>query len=205
MKLILASRSPRRRELLARLAHPFEAVASTIAERDPRPGEDPAAYAVDLARAKVADVAARFPRDAVLAADTVVAVDGAILGKPEDRQDAARLLLLLRGRAHIVVTGVAVQCHGEQRVGSVTSQVWMRDFSADEVWSYIDSGEPMDKAGAYAAQGLGGALVERVVGCYYTVVGLPLCLSHQLLSACGVVDQLVGPASCRHSRDVGTV
>jgi len=185
--LVLASGSPRRRDLLSRLGVPFEVRPSQVEEREPEPGEDPRHYALDLAGEKAGDVARRQARDMVLAADTVVALDRHILGKPVDEADALRMLQLLRGKRHTVVTGVVVRCGERERREAVASVVWMRHFSDAEALRYIATGEPMDKAGAYAVQGQGGTLVEDVEGCYNTVVGLPLCLTVQLLGECGIV------------------
>ena len=199
MTLVLASGSRRRHELLSRLVPDFKVAPSTVVERPPGPDEDPASYALALAKQKAAEVADCYPEVTVLAADTVVAIDGEILGKPQNEADAVRMLWLLRGKSHTVVTGVAVSCRGEQRSGTVAAEVRMRSFSDDEIARYIGSGEPMDKAGAYAVQGLGGSLVSAVVGCYNTVVGLPLCLTRDLLHACGEQDALPPVACCGHS------
>lgn len=195
MTVILASGSPRRRELLARLGIEFDVVPSSIPERDPFPRETPEAYALALALIKAEDVASRNPDRVVLGADTVVAVEGMMLGKPIDVEDAVRMLTLLAGRQHLVVTGVAVRgaCRGE---GQVQARVRMRPSSPDAIRAYVASGESMDKAGAYAVQGMGGALVESVRGCYETVVGLPLCLVDRLLGGCGL--PVHAPPSCRH-------
>jgi septum formation protein len=180
-----------------RFGVPFDIVPSGVEERAPEPGEVPASYAVALAREKARDVAGRLPGAAILGADTVVVVDGAILGKPEDPGDALRMLSLLRGRRHLVVTGVALQCGG-WLTGSAAADVVMRDFGDDEARRYVATGEPMDKAGAYAVQGGGGRLVERVSGCYSAVVGLPLCLTADLLTRCGLLDSVPLGARCDH-------
>lgn len=162
------------------------------------PGEDPAAYARLLARQKAEDVASRHPGRIVLGADTVVTVDGLSLAKPADASDAVRMLRVLRGRTHTVVTGVALCGRGKDGGGAVAARVSMRQYSDDEIERYVATGEPMDKAGAYAVQGLGGALVERVVGCYPTVVGLPLCLTMALLRHCGLGTCVIPGARCDH-------
>lgn len=187
--LILASASPRRRELLSRLCVPFTVEPSRVEERDPVPGEDPVSYALELAQEKAAEVALRHPTHPVLAADTVVCLDGLILGKPLNTADAVRILSELRGKTHSVTTAVCVRSGAAERSGTDTSAVTMRDFSDEEIKQYVATGEPMDKAGAYALQGLGGALVEQVAGCYETVVGLPLGLTCRLLSACGIIRE----------------
>lgn len=195
MTLILASSSPRRRELLARLGVSFQVEPSSIDERRPRPAEDAASYAQTLASKKADEVASRFPGAVILAADTVVTVDGKILGKPVDAGDALRMLRLLRGRRHTVITGVAIR--GVLSRGEVVAAaVRMRDSLDSELEAYVASGEPMDKAGAYAVQGLGGTLVEEVYGCLETVIGLPICLCRDLLAASGI--HVAASSSCRH-------
>ena len=185
MTLILASQSPRRRDLLGRLNIPFEVVASDLDERSPLVGEDPVQYSVLLARHKAQQVAQQRPEALVIGADTVVAVDVTILGKPATDDDAVRMLGLLRGRAHLVVTGMALQ-RGTQVISSnVASPVRMRTYSDEEMRRYVATGEPFDKAGSYAVQGLGGRLVERVEGCYLAVVGLPLCRLVEMLVRMG--------------------
>lgn len=186
MKVVLASGSPRRRELLATLGIPFEVAPSCVDERDPFPGEEAPSYALELAREKARDVACRRPHQTVLAADTVVEVDGRILNKPLDRADARSMLQILRGRQHRVTTAVVVRCDGMEHAGHVTAGVAMRSYDDREIDEYVASGEPMDKAGAYAVQGLGGSLVSSVLGCRNAVIGLPLDLSAALLGECGV-------------------
>jgi septum formation protein len=194
--LILASSSPRRRHLLAQLGVEFEVVPSEIEEREPVAGEDPAGYVRELARMKAEAVAALHPADVVLAADTDVSVDGRILGKPVDAQDAIRMLSLLRGREHSVTTAVVVRCGDKQLGEHVTAAVTMRAFSDEDARAYVASGEPMDKAGAYAVQEFGGSFVERVEGCYNAVVGLPLRATAGLLLDCGLPVRLPPEASC---------
>jgi septum formation protein len=195
MTILLASGSPRRRELLGRLDVPFEMVPSGVEERPPQLGEPPEEYAVALARLKADAVAAQFPDRVVLGADTVVALGTQMLAKPEDGEDAIRMLSLLAGREHVVVTGVAVRghCLGE---GSEQAMVRMHPASEERLRRYVATGEPMDKAGAYAIQGEGGRLVASVRGCYETVVGLPLCTVARLLAECGV--HVPTAPSCRH-------
>jgi septum formation protein len=189
LTLILASSSPRRSDLLSRLNVPFEVYPSGIDERPPLDGEDPAAYALSLAREKAAQVALQHPVDVVLAADTVVELEGTFFAKPDDEADAARMLNSIRGKTHQVVTAVVACCGGLRGEGAVTSYVTMHAFDDDELRRYVATGEPLDKAGAYAVQGLGGTLVKHVRGCYNNVVGLPLCLTSELLRECGVTLQ----------------
>ncbi len=179
--LVLASGSPRRKELLGRLDIAFSIDPADVVERPPVSGEDPAAYALALAHHKASAGARRHPHAVVLGADTVVTICGLILGKPSDEQHALEMLRRLRGRGHHVITAVAV-CSGlDCTSDAVTSGVWMKRATDDELRAYVATGEPMDKAGAYALQGLGGQLVERISGCYNNVVGLPLCLTSNLI------------------------
>jgi len=183
--LILASRSPRRRELLAQAGYTFEIDASSVAELR-KPGEDAIRFATRLAWEKAEEVFARRQPHVeavmVLGADTVVVCDGEVMGKPADAAEAMRMLLLLSGRTHQVVTGVAVAWGpGSTEVAAELTQVTMRTLSPQEVSDYVASGEPMDKAGAYAIQGYAGRWIPRISGCYFNVVGLPLALVTSLL------------------------
>ena len=182
---ILASASPRRRELLAQAGYRFQVEASSV-EESRRPGEDAIRFATRLAREKAEEVFSRHPSSAeavtVLGADTVVVCDGEVMGKPVDAAEAARMLLLLSGRTHQVVTGVAVVwASGSAEVAAELTQVTMRTLSPQEVSDYVAGGEPMDKAGAYAIQGYAGRWIPRISGCYFNVVGLPLALVASLL------------------------
>jgi septum formation protein len=183
MGLILASASPRRRELLTQAGYRFEVQPSTVAESR-RPEEDAIRFATRLAREKAEEVFARCsaPEVMVLGADTVVVCDGEVMGKPLDAAEATRMLLLLSGRTHHVVTGVAVTwAKGGTEVAAELTHVTMRTLSPQEVADYVASGEPMDKAGAYAIQGYAGRWIPRINGCYFNVVGLPLALVASLL------------------------
>ena len=192
MALILASASPRRRDLLAACNIPFEIIPSMIDEH-PIPDESPSAYVRRLALAKAESVAQDHPDAVVLGADTTVTIDGLILAKPESHDEARQMLHRLCGREHEILTGVAVVagetagCIGDRSAQTlVASRVLMRHFTAATVEWYIATGEPMDKAGAYAVQGLGGALVEWVEGSYTNVVGLPLRETLALLCRFGI-------------------
>ena len=189
--LWLASRSPRRAELLRTLGVQF-AVLDLEIDESVREAEAPADYVARLARAKAAAGHAAMSTPApVLAADTTVVVDGEILGKPHDRADGLRMLDRLAGRAHTVLTGVALALPDGSYDGvTVSTTVVMRVLSAGEKAAYWASGEPIDKAGGYAVQGLGGALVARIEGSYSNVVGLPLAETVALLSAAGVPHAL---------------
>ncbi|MGB8537994.1 MAG: Maf family protein [Acidobacteriaceae bacterium] len=183
--LILASGSPRRRELLTQAGYRFAVQPSSIPE-SLRPGEDAIRFATRLAREKAEAVFARHPPYAapaiVLGADTVVVCDEEVMGKPADAADAQRMLLLLSGRTHQVVTGVAVVWGpAAAEVAAEMTQVTMCTLSLQEVAAYVATGEPMDKAGAYAIQGYAGRWIPRIHGCYFNVVGLPLSLVAGLL------------------------
>jgi septum formation protein len=175
--LVLASASPRRRELLTQAGFTFTVAPASIPE-DLRAGENPVAYVTRLAREKAQSVAARTePGTVVLGADTtVVAANGEVLGKPEDASDAARMLRLLSGATHQVITGVAVVADGSVEVAAEVTHVSVLTLRDEEIGAYIATGEPMDKAGAYAIQGYAARWIPRIQGCYFNVVGLPLAL-----------------------------
>lgn len=183
--LTLASGSPRRKELLAKLGVPFQVVVSD----EPEPllaGLTPETQAIQLAARKARAVAQRVD-GLVLGADTIVVLDGEIVGKPADAADAVRILRLLRNRAHHAITGLAMidTTTDESREAASTSTIIMRDYGEDEIAAYIATGEPLDKAGAYGIQGQGGALVASYSGCFNTIVGLPLCAVASLLTEVG--------------------
>jgi septum formation protein len=182
--LVLASRSPRRRELLAGLGFTLEIVPADTDEAV-RPGERPRPYVARVAREKARAV----PGEVVLAADTSVVLGEEILGKPRDAEDAARMLRALSGSTHEVLTAVCVRRNGPgppaEHEALVATAVRFRALSAAEIAWYVATGEPLDKAGAYALQGAGGVLVEAVSGSVSGVVGLPLVESVALLAAAG--------------------
>jgi septum formation protein len=180
--LVLASASPRRRELLTQAGFTFELQPAHIPE-DPKAGEDPIAYVVRLAREKAEAVYSRLNDSTatVLGADTTVTLDGHILGKPEDAVDAARMLRLLSGRTHRVITGVAVVTANRTEVAAEVTAVKFLALSNEEIDAYIATGEPMDKAGAYAIQGRAARWIPRIEGDYFNVVGLPIALVSTLL------------------------
>jgi septum formation protein len=181
LKLVLASRSPRRAELLTAAGFEFTVRAADVDET-PRDGEDPFSYVVRLAMEK-ADAVPVNDGEIVLAADTTVVLNGQIMGKPSDAADAARMLRALAGQRHEVITAICLR-YGDQ-VESDNSQayVWFVPLSEAEIADYVASGEPMDKAGAYAIQGLASKFVDRIEGCYSTVVGLPMSLVYRDLKA----------------------
>jgi septum formation protein len=180
--LILASGSPRRRELLTQAGYRFSVDVSSIDEQR-QAGEDGIRLATRLAREKAQEVFTRYPEPVVvLGADTVVVCEHAVLGKPQDAADAARMLQLLSGRTHQVVTGVAVVWAKDRvEVAAEVTQVTMNTLSVEEIAGYVAGGEPMDKAGAYAIQGYASRWIPRINGCYFNVVGLPLALVASLL------------------------
>ncbi len=178
--VILASASPRRADLLTAAGMTFEVRAVDVDER-PLHGEAAADYVARVAADKAAACLAA-PDETVLAADTVVVVDGVILGKPADDADAARMLRLLSGRGHVVLTGVAVRRGGAVSVEIDTTAVVFASLSDADISWYVASGEPRDKAGAYAVQGLASRFVERIDGSYSNVVGLPVALACRMLA-----------------------
>ena len=188
MQIILASGSPRRRELMEMLRPGGVRIIPAVGEERADPALPPEELVKALSRQKAEEVAAAYagPDDVVIGADTVVALDGAILGKPKDEADAARMLRALSGREHGVYTGVTVirgketLCHTEQTL------VHFRALEEDEIARYIATGEPMDKAGAYGAQGWASLFVERLDGDFFNVMGLPLCALGKLLKQLGV-------------------
>jgi septum formation protein len=195
--IVLASASPRRQELLRNAGIPFTAQPADVDET-PLAGESPRDCAERLAREKALAVFQRDPRRCVLGADTIVVVDDVILGKPRDAEDATRMLRLLSGRTHEVITGVCLvgpvvsgQCsvasHTNIQIASEATLVTMCEISDDEIRDYIASGEPVDKAGAYAIQGVASRWIPRIEGDYSNVVGLPGALVYRLLRERGVV------------------
>jgi septum formation protein len=183
--VVLASASPRRLELLLQLGLDVDVAPADIDEAV-WPAEDPVAYVLRLAAEKGAVVAPRHPQRLVIAADTTVDLDGAILGKPADHVEATAMLRSLSDRDHIVHTGVSVWIGGVAATGSVSTTVRFADLSDRDIAWYVATGEPFGKAGAYAIQGAGGALVESVVGSVSNVVGLPLALVVALARSVGV-------------------
>lgn len=184
--LILASASPRRQELLRSAGISFIVQPADIDEA-PLPNESPQACAGRLAREKARTVHKHHPEEFVLGADTIVVIDGLILGKPRDIDDAARMLRVLSGRQHSVVTGVCLLGPAFESATSETTVVKMSEISENEIRDYIATGEPMDKAGAYAIQGIASRWIPRIEGDYSNVVGLPVALVYSLLRKAGQV------------------
>ncbi len=188
-KLVLASQSPRRKELLESLGVDLEVIPAAINENSV-PGKTPVELAEGTAYAKARWVADRVAKGMVIAADTMVLLDsGQILGKPRDAREAVEMLCSLSGKGHQVVTGVAIvdSENGRDRVFHEVTRVFFRSLSQVEIERYVDTGEPLDKAGAYGIQGKGALLVERIEGCYFNVVGLPLPKLGQALLDFGVL------------------
>lgn len=187
MKLVLASASPRRRELLLSIGLDFEALPSTIEERRGA-AEEPESYVLRLSREKAEEVAARRPEAWVIGADTTVYIDDRILEKPSDQADATRMLRTISGREHTVFTGITLlgpsASHRESRV--VSTQVTMIGLSDEEIAWYVGTGEPMDKAGAYAVQGVGAMFISSINGNYTNVVGLPLSVLFDMMRRAGL-------------------
>ena len=192
--LILASGSPRRRELIGRLGLPCSVRVSGLDE-DPVEAPEPSLLAARLARMKAREVASGEQRSLVIGCDTLVCLDRRILGKPSDRRDARKMLRALRGRTHDVITAVAVveSGSGREETAVVTSQVRMRRFGQSVLSRYLESGDSLDKAGAYGIQTAGAGLVKSFSGCYFNIVGLPLCELARLLVRFGMETDPVGP------------
>jgi septum formation protein len=196
-RVVLASASPRRRELLALVGIPHEVEPADIDESY-RHGEEAPEHAERLAREKAATIAARDANAIVIAADTIVLIDGLVLGKPRDEADAERMLAMLGGRTHVVLTAVAVAHRGQTRSGVESVRVTFRPLTRERIRAYIATGEPMDKAGSYGIQGYGATLVERIDGDYFAVMGLALARMIDLLEALGVRYDF-GPLALRSS------
>lgn len=187
MKFILASSSPRRRELLASIGLEFDVMPSDIPEVRGE-GESPEEYVARLSREKAMAIAGKHPARWVIAADTTVLLGDEVLEKPRDAEDAKRMLATIAGNTHIVYTGVTLlnieKHHRDTRVAE--SEVRILPLTTDDIAWYVGTGEPLDKAGSYAAQGLGGMFVDSIHGSYTNVVGLPLALLFQMLRRAGI-------------------
>ena len=188
-RVILASKSPRRYELLKQMGLDFEVIPSGI-EENFVPGETPQAHVIRLAEGKALDVGRRYPDRWVIAADTVVYINDSVLGKPRNREEALVMLRRLSGQEHWVLTGFSVH-HLAKGIGdheAVRTAVKMKPLSPVEMEWYIQTGEPFDKAGGYAIQGIGSFMIESIHGSYTNVVGLPLCELIQMLTRLGAIE-----------------
>ena len=185
MDIILASQSPRRQELLARMGLTFTVCPADI-EEVIDPGLTPRQVVMSLSRQKAEAVAAGRPDALVIAADTIVVLDGKILGKPRSVGEAREMLTALSGREHHVCTGFTLQRRERVETGCEESHVWFRELTGAEIDAYIATGEPMDKAGAYGIQGYGALLVKGIHGDYFNVMGLPVCRLGQALKDFGI-------------------
>ncbi len=194
MRLILASVSPRRRELLARLEIPFKTIPPECEEQH-QPGEDPEATCRRLARQKAMQIAPRFPGNLVVGADTIVILGGQVMGKPVSLDDARRMLQALSGQTHLVKTAVALVCidPGHHSEFVETTEVTFHLLEEDDIERYLSLDPPLDKAGAYGIQDWSGVFVQQVVGCYHNVVGFPLARFHRHLKANGLWPGLLTP------------
>lgn len=185
VRFVLASKSLRRRELLAAAGFEFD-VASVDVPEVRGAAESAADYVQRLAREKAEGIGPHYPDRPVLGADTEVVIDGDVLGKPVDDADAARMLRRLSGRAHEVLTGIALLWRGQLWTAVERTTVWLADLSEDELSAYVGSGEPMDKAGGYAIQGRASRFIPRIDGSYSNVVGLPVAAVVQILRRAGL-------------------
>jgi len=191
MKIILASQSPRRRELLERMGLERFEIRPAAGEENASPHLSPAQLVEELSRQKAQEVAlTAAAQDIIIAADTVVAADDRVLGKPHNREDAMDMLRFLSGRTHTVYTGITVRRGKQVLTQHEATQVVFRPLTDREIAAYVDTGEPMDKAGAYGIQGRGCVLVEGIRGDYYNVMGLPVCRLALMLRQFGV-DPLI--------------
>ena len=193
MKYILASASPRRRELLKMIGLDFDVMPSHVPEV-PQEGEAPEEYVARLSRDKAHAIAVQYPARWVIAADTTVLYGDELLEKPADPKDAARMLATIAGKTHIVYTGVTLEhAEGDYRETRVAeSEVRMLPLSASEIEWYVATGEPLDKAGAYAVQGIGAMFIDSIHGSYTNVVGLPIATLFQMMRKAGI-DPLSKP------------
>ena len=186
MNIILASQSPRRKELLERMGLTEFEICPAWGEERVEPGLTPAQLVEQLSAQKAREIAAQRPDALVIAADTVVAVDGRVLGKPHSRQEAVEMLGLLSGRTHTVYTGLTVRMGTQEQVAHEATQVVFGRLTPQQIEAYVDTEEPMDKAGSYGIQGRGCVLVEGIRGDYYNVVGLPVYRLAGMLRKFGV-------------------
>ena len=188
MKIILASQSPRRREILQLMDIPFEVIESHVKEIPPA-GATPEALVKALAEQKARAVFALHPEDCVIGADTVVDLDGRVLGKPHTPERAKKYLHLLQGRSHIVYTGVCVLTPGHADIRSARTDVTFRPMSDAEIDWYVDTGDPLDKAGSYGVQGPASLFVDHLEGNYFNIIGMPAPTLYEMLLQAHVIDE----------------
>ena len=187
MNLILASQSPRRRELLERMGLTKFEIRPAVGEETASPDLTPAQLVEELSRQKAREIALTAgAEDVIIAADTVVSADGRVLGKPHSAQEAQEMLRFLSGRTHTVYTGITVRRGAQELTRHEATQVLFRPLTQQEICAYVATGEPMDKAGAYGIQGRGCVLVEGIRGDYYNVMGLPVCRLALMLREFGI-------------------
>ncbi|MEI9475829.1 MAG: Maf family protein [Deltaproteobacteria bacterium] len=188
-RLILASKSPRRCELLKRIGLDFDVIPSRVDEEGFVQGETPREHVLRLSEAKASDLGKQYPDCWVIGADTIVYVDGVILGKPKDREEAMEMLRQLSGKEHSVLTGFSVNHVGKGKKDreAVQTSVKVKPLTEAEMRWYVQSGEPFDKAGGYGIQGIGSFMIESIRGSYTNVVGLPVCELIQMLSRLGAL------------------
>lgn len=184
--IILASKSPRRRELLRFLGIDKFIVVPPEADEEIKEGSTPVDTVCNISREKAAEIYLKHPDSLVIAADTMVFLGDSALGKPSDEDEARRMLTMLSGNKHTVITGVTVICGGKELTKSESTDVYFKELSSDEIDDYVSTNEPMDKAGAYGAQGLGSVFIKRIDGDFYNVVGLPLFKLNEILSEMGI-------------------
>ena len=188
MKIILASQSPRRREILELMALPFEVIESHVKEIPPE-GATPEELVMALAEQKARAVFALHPQDCVIGADTVVDLDGRVLGKPHTPERAREYLRLLQGRSHIVYTGICVLTPSSADVRSARTDVTFRPMSDEEIDWYVGTGDPLDKAGSYGVQGPASLFVDHLEGNYFNIIGMPAPTLYEMLLDAHVIDQ----------------
>jgi septum formation protein len=185
MQMLLSSGSPRRKELLSLLGIPFQVIAPNIPEVQ-QPDETPRSFCLRVSREKAIPVAQKFPDALVIGADTIVVIDGTILGKPRDQHEAYDFLMLLQDKMHYVLTGYTIASGNRSISKVVKTKVRFRAMTAKEISWYVSTGEPMDKAGAYAVQGIGSLFIKEIHGCYTNVIGLPLSQLYNDLNKFGI-------------------
>ena len=183
--IILASKSPRRKQLLSMMGLEFTVQTADIDETMDQ-SQPPEHEVAAVSARKAEKIAHEHPDDIIISADTIVVIDGKILGKPKDEADAAKMLRLLSGRTHTVFTGLTVCANGKPKTQVVGTKVTFRELSDAEIAAYIRTGEPMDKAGSYGIQGYGSMFVSHLNGDYFCVMGLPVCTLGEMLREAGV-------------------